>query len=53
MTITDVNGTQTFDVMDGQDGRDGQNGADGSGVSEDRVLELINTQLGVVENGTY
>ncbi len=53
VSITDVNGTQTFDVMDGQDGRDGQNGADGSGVSEERVLELINTQLGVIENGTY
>ena len=50
VTITDVNGTQSFNVMDG---RDGQNGADGSGVTEDRVLELINTQLGVVENGTY
>lgn len=50
VTITDVNGTQTFDVMDGQDG---QNGADGSGVTEDRVLELINAQLGVIENGTY
>lgn len=50
VTITDVNGTQTFDVMDGQDG---QNGADGSGVTEDRVLELINSQLGVIENGTY
>lgn len=53
VSITDVNGTQTFDVMDGQDGRDGQNGADGSGVSEDRVLELINAQLGVIENGSY
>lgn len=56
VSITDVNGTQTFDVMDGQDGadgKDGQNGADGSGVTEDRVLELINTQLGVIENGTY
>ena len=50
VNITDMNGTQSFDVMDG---RDGQNGADGSGVSEDRVLELINTQLGVVENGSY
>ena len=51
VTITDVNGTQSFDVMDGQDG---QNGADGtSGVTEDRVLELINAQLGAVENGTY
>lgn len=50
VSITDVNGTQSFDVMDGVDG---QNGADGSGVSEERVLELINTQLGVIENGTY
>lgn len=47
VNITDVNGTQSFNVMDGQ------NGADGSGVTEDRVLELINTQLGVIENGTY
>ena len=54
VSITDVNGTQTFDVMDGINGQDGQNGVDGSsGVSEDRVLELINTQLGVIENGTY
>lgn len=53
VTITDVNGTQSFDVMDGQDGRDGQNGADGSGVTEERVIELINTELGVIENGTY
>ena len=53
VTITDVNGTQSFNVMDGVDGQDGQNGADGSGVSEERVLELINTQLGVIENGTY
>ena len=53
VNITDVNGTQSFNVMDGQDGRDGQNGADGSGVSEERVLELINTQLGVIENGSY
>lgn len=57
VTITDVNGTQTFDVMDGvdgQDGQDGQNGADGtSGITEERVIELINTQLGVIENGTY
>ena len=54
VTITDVNGTQTFDVMDGINGQDGQNGVDGSsGVSEDRVLELINTQLGVIENGNY
>ena len=50
VNITDVNGTQSFNVMNG---RDGQNGADGSGVTEDRVLELINTQLGVIENGTY
>ena len=49
VNITDVNGTQSFNVMNG---RDGQNGADGSGVTEDRVLELINTQLGVIEKGT-
>ena len=56
VTITDINGTNNFDVMDGIDGKDGQdgkNGADGSCVSEDRVLELINEQLGVIENGTY
>lgn len=53
VTITDVNSTQTFDVMDGRDGQDGQNGADGSGVTEERVLELINAQLGAIENGTY
>ena len=42
------------DGQDGQDGQDGLNGADGtSGVTEERVLELINAQLGVVENGTY
>lgn len=50
VNITDVNGTQSFNVMNG---RDGQNGADGPGVTEDRVLELINAQLGVIENGTY
>ena len=26
---------------------------DGSGVTEDRVIELINSQLGVIENGSY
>ena len=46
--ITDVNGTQSFNVMDGQNGADGA-----SGVTEERVLELINAQLGAVENGTY
>lgn len=50
VNITDVNGTQSFNVMDGLDG---QNGVDGSGVTEDRVIELINAQLGVIENGTY
>lgn len=50
ISITDITGTQSFNVMDGQDG---QNGVDGSGVTEERVLELINTQLGVIENGTY
>lgn len=30
-----------------------QDNSGGTSLSEDRVLELINTQLGVVENGTY
>lgn len=29
ITITDANGTQSFDVMNGTDGQDGQDGADG------------------------
>lgn len=34
VTITDVNGSHTFDVMDGANGRDGTNGTNGSdGVS--------------------
>ena len=44
VTITDVNGTQPFNVMGGKDG---------SGVTEDRVVGLMNTQLGVIENGSY
>ena len=47
VSITDVNGTKSFDVMDGKDGESG------NGVTENRVIELINTQLGVIENGTY
>lgn len=29
LTITDANGTHTFDLMDGTDGKDGQDGKDG------------------------
>ena len=39
VTITDKDGEKTFDVMDGP--------------TEDRVVELINEALEVVENGTY
>ena len=40
--------------VDGQDGQDGQDGVGGTtGVTEDDVLELINQQLGVIENATY
>ncbi len=28
-------------------------GSGGGGISEERVVELINEQLGVIENGTY
>ena len=40
--IHEVNDSDNKFIVDGS-----------SGVSEDRVLELINTQLGVIENGTY
>ena len=39
VTIIDKDGAKTFDVMDGP--------------TEDRVIELINEALEVVENGTY
>ena len=63
LEITDAEGTKYVNIMngvdgqDGADGKDGQNGQDGvggsTGVTEDEVLELINQQLGVIENGTY
>ena len=59
VTITDVNGAQSFDVMDGI-------GSDGDALTEDSVLvehiadetwseidSRINAALGVVENGAY
>ena len=58
--IIDAEGTKVINIMngtngkDGTDGKDGQDGVGGStGVSETEVLELINQQLGVIENGTY
>lgn len=74
VSITDVNGAQSFDVMDGKDGESGgiteesdptvpewakkptkptYTANEVGAVTESEVLELINTQLGVIENGTY
>ena len=57
LEITDAEGTKVVDIMNGVDGADGKDGQDGvgssTGVTEDDVLELINQQLGVIENGTY
>ena len=42
VTITDVNGSHTFDVMDGANGRDGTNGTNGSdGVSPTVTISAI------------
>ena len=47
VTITDANGTKTFDVMDGADGKDGK---DGTNPTDDHInaliAEYINTALG-------
>lgn len=57
VSITDANGTKTFDVMDGedgQDGQDGQDGADGNGVptvsaaDNGKVLGVVNGQIALV-----
>ena len=57
LEITDAEGTKVVDIMNGTNGKDGSDGQDGvggsTGVSEADVLELINQQLGVIENGTY
>ena len=57
LEITDAEGTKVVDIMNGTNGKDGTDGQDGvggsTGVSEADVLELINQQLGVIENGTY
>ena len=60
LEITDAEGTKYVNIMNGVDGQDGADGSDGqdgvggsTGVTEDEVLELINQQLGVIENATY
>ena len=62
LEITDAEGTKFVNIMngvdvkdgaDGKDGQDGVGGSTGTGISEDEVIELINQQLGVIENGTY
>lgn len=65
LTITSDSGTSSCDLK-GEKGDDGARGAQGAcgivintegtiinSVSEERVIELINDALGVVENGTY
>ena len=49
--ITDAEGTKYFDILNGTDGQDGV--GESTGVTEADVLELINQQLGVIENDTY
>ena len=73
VTITDVNGDHSFDVMDGEDGKNGITTETDPTISEwakkpnkptytaneigavtkSEVIELIKTQLGAIENGTY
>ena len=54
LEITDAEGTKVVDIMNGTNGKDGNDGVGGStGVTESDVLELINQQLGVIENATY
>ena len=54
LEITDAEGTKVVDIMNGTNGKDGNDGVGGStGVTEADVLELINQQLGVIENATY
>jgi hypothetical protein len=57
LTITSDSGTSSADLK-GAKGDDGVRGAqgvagDGGGCSEDRVLELIQEELGEIENGYY
>ncbi len=58
LTITDVNGTKTVDIMDGEDGtsgKDGTNGADGVGISsiaKTATSGLVDTYTITLTNGT-
>ena len=43
LSITDVNGTQTVDIMDGTDGQDGSDGADGANGSSGECVDVTVT----------
>ena len=66
VSITDKNGTQSFDVTNGSNGIDGTNGTNGTDgytpvrgtdywTQEDinTIKAYIDTELGVIENGSY
>lgn len=64
VTITDATGTHTFDVLDGKPGKDGSGTVDTVAreqitalteemLTKDDVNALIDSKLGVIENGTY
>lgn len=42
LTITDINGTKTIDVMNGQDGQDGQDGKDGTNATTPTSIDWSN-----------
>ena len=55
VSITDADGTQTFDVMDGVDGKDGKNGKDGKDGQDGatgRTPEIFTTAVGLAAGAT-
>ena len=56
LSVTDVNGTTTVDVMDGVDGEDGEDGLNGAGayIDEDGYIHIIpgSAGTGVPPGGT-
>ena len=52
VSITDKDGTQTFDVMDGVDGKDGSDGKDGKDGATGRTPEIFTTAVGLAAGAT-
>lgn len=48
ISITDANGTKTFDVMDGEDGQDGNGVPTVSAADNGKVLGVVNGQIALV-----